>query len=72
MWTPTFPHFSPSHHDNLIVVCNCVESMGNRDDGGLIEFLLENFLDEVICSHVNIGGRFIEEKNRSFSNQGSG
>ena len=54
-------HDSPSvHNDDLVVVCHSDEPVGDGDDGGFFELLLQNFLDEGVGLHVYVGSGFVK------------
>jgi hypothetical protein len=56
-------HFDYSpllHHDNIVVVGDRIESMGDRDDSCVLELLLDYRLDEVVGLHVHVGSGLIQ------------
>ena len=49
-----FHYFATMHDNNFIVVCDCYQSMGDGDDGGISELFLQHFLDKRICFDIDI------------------
>ena len=48
-------HYLPLlHHNNLVIVSNCIYSVSNCDDCRVNKLLPDNFLNEFICLHVHI------------------
>lgn len=50
------------HDDDLVVVRNGVEAVGDGDDGGVAELLLDGGLDEAVSLHVHVRGRLVEHQ----------
>ena len=68
--SPAFYYLPLVHDQDLIVVCDGVEAMGNRYDGNVGKLLLDAFLDEVISLHVHVRSRFVQDQDLIFSQQG--
>ena len=49
-------------HDYLIIVSNCVKSVGNGDDSCVLEPLSDHLLHESIGLHVKIRGGLVKEE----------
>lgn len=60
-----FSHFgdpSSVHHDDFVVVCDRIESMGNGDDGRVLELGLQHVLNQLVCLHVHVGSGFVQHQ----------
>ena len=49
------------HHDHLVVVSNCVESVGDCYHSCVCELLTNDFLDEGVCLHVDVRSGLIKD-----------
>jgi hypothetical protein len=49
------------HHDHLVVVSNCVESMSDCYHSCVRELLTNDFLDEGVCLHVDVRSGLIKD-----------
>ena len=57
-----FRLFCLPHYDDLVIVCDRIEPVGNRDHRCILELLLDGSLNEVVSRHVHIRGRLIQHK----------
>ena len=60
---------APAHYNDLVVVSDGVQSVGNRDDGGVLELGVDTLLDEVVSFHVHIRCGFIQDQELVISKQ---
>ena len=54
VWMPDFSHQPLVHHDHLVVVGDCEESVRDRNQSFMLELFPQNLLDEPVCLLVNV------------------
>ena len=59
------------HHDDLVVVGDGVESVGDRQDGGVGESFANAFLDEAVGLHIHVRSGLIQDQEFVVSEKGS-
>ena len=51
------------HDNNFIVICDCVESMSDCENCWISELFFDYFLNQFVCSQIQICSGFVENKN---------
>ena len=67
----SFSYSSILHYQNQVIVCNCIETMGDCDHRCIGKFLPNRQLNECISLHVYIGSGLVEYENPVFSKKSS-
>ena len=53
---------TPAHDDDLVVVGDGVETVGDGDDGGVGELGVDAVLDELVGGHVHVRRGFVQDQ----------
>lgn len=51
------------HHEHFVTLDNGVQTMSYTENGGSLEFLINQFLGGLLRNHINVRGGFIENDN---------
>ena len=70
-WTSSFCDSPLVHHDDLVVICDGVESVRNGDNCTLFESCTNAFLNKSIGFHVDIRCSFIQNEEPIVPQKGS-
>lgn len=70
-WGPRLHNFAPLHHENPIVIGDSVQSVGDCDDGGVLEFCFYALLDEMVGLDVGVWGCLVEDEKGVILEEGS-
>lgn len=56
---------------HLITADDCVESVRNRDDCRVLELLLDQVLNSLLCDDINVRSSFVKDNNSVFPQNGA-
>jgi hypothetical protein len=59
IWRTNFNYLAFMHHNDLVVVCYCVQTMSNRQNCSLFELLFNDSLNQLVCLHIHIRGGLV-------------
>ena len=59
------------HHDDLVIVGDGIESVGDRQDGCIGESFANAFLDEAVGLHIHVRSGLIQDQEFVVSEKGS-